>query len=562
MGSSTPAADQRPQTSGDIRNGKAKRKTSKDKSAPEHPTQESAEHPTNKAKSLEAVKTQSDVEMAAAAPSGTRATAKPGEGGRLEAGADANVAVPGRKQGDPNAGRNPIVRFILQLFKPKFRYIRDLYPIMFGLDVLAFLIIAFGYSSFGEGGSGNVIGDIQASRIPLTFVVMLIVMTLMIVIDRALYLRKWVYGKLAYQLLMIVFLHIWIFFLLPYLTRRSAMENTVAQALYVVKCLYLLVSAWQIRNGYPQLCTGNLLTHAYGLANMIFFKIFMLVPFLFELRTAIDWTWTDTSMPLFDFFNMENFYATIYNLKCARQFEQSYPSPRGEPKGVVVKYMMGLPMILLIVFLVWCPLLAFSLMNRIGDISIPDRVRLTMSLEGYPPLYEIEAQGSELRSMTADEQKYLTDTMSRRYFPSPNSTDSMKRSRDSVSFLKEYTTSDILVVNFRPESEVAWGISEASRVALIQQLKGNSSINFIVAVEFSRPYDEKKKEVQKHATQWSIEFKGDDKQRKEWVAILESQGGQTVCFIHSENFYFSNKRYQTLRLSLPGSVGRLLILTR
>ncbi|KAK6044711.1 hypothetical protein COOONC_17784, partial [Cooperia oncophora] len=84
------------------------------------------------------------------------------------------------------------------------------------------------------------------------------------------------------------------------------------------------------------------------------------------------------------------------------------------------------------------------------------------------------------------------------------------------------------VVNFRPESEVAWGISEASRVALIQQLKGNSSINFIVAVEFSRPYDEKKKEVQKHATQWSIEFKGDDKQRKEWVTILESQGGQTI----------------------------------
>lgn len=49
---------------------------------------------------------------------------------------------------------------------------------------------------------------------------------------------------------------------------------------------------------------------------------FMAVPFLFELRTAIDWTWTDTSMPLFDFFNMENFFAVIYNLKCARMFEQ------------------------------------------------------------------------------------------------------------------------------------------------------------------------------------------------------------------------------------------------
>ncbi|VDL69571.1 unnamed protein product [Nippostrongylus brasiliensis] len=424
---------------------------------------------------------------------------------------------------------NPIVRFILQLFKPKFRYIRDLYPIMFGLDVLAFLIIAFGYSSFGEGGSGNVIGDIQSNRIPLTFVVLLIVMTLMIVVDRGLYLRKWVYGKLAYQLLMIIFLHVWIFFILPYLTRRSAVENSVAQALYVIKCLYLLVSAWQIRNGYPQLCAGNLLTHAYGLANMIFFKIFMAAPFLFELRTAIDWTWTDTSMPLFDFFNMENFYATIYNLKCARTFEQSYPAPRGLPKGAIVKYFMGLPMILLIVFLVWCPLLAFSLMNRIGDISIPDHVKLTMSLEGYPPLYQIEAQGSELRPMEASELKYLTDAMSRRYFPFPNATDSMKRSRDSVSFLKEYTTSDILFVNFRPESEVPWSISDASKSALIEQLKGQSSINFIVAVAFTRPYDEKKKLGTAHAAHWSVEITANSTLRQEWIQILQNPSpGQKI----------------------------------
>ncbi|KIH57428.1 hypothetical protein ANCDUO_12380 [Ancylostoma duodenale] len=188
---------------------------------------------------------------------------KPGSSVTVQEGGAAN----------PDSGGNPIARFIRQLFKPKFRYIRDFYPIMFGLDVVAFLIIAFGYSAFGEGGSGNVIGDIQSNRIPLTFVVMLFVMTLMIVIDRGLYLRKWIPGKLTYQLLIIVFLHIWIFFVLPSLTRRPAVENTVAKAFYVVKCLYLLVSAWQIRNGYPQLCIGNLLTHAYGLANMVCFKI-------------------------------------------------------------------------------------------------------------------------------------------------------------------------------------------------------------------------------------------------------------------------------------------------
>ncbi|XGW30944.1 hypothetical protein V3C99_009703 [Haemonchus contortus] len=534
LGLRTSASEQATHKGGDVANGQAKPKSNGEKAvSPKNeavlPKNEvTAPAPQSEEPSKKVAETQLDADPGITSSSKVQITPPSSSAedvNRLEAGADVSPLAAGRN--DPDAGRNPIARFISQLFKPKFRYIRDLYPIMFGLDVVAFLIVAFGYSSFGEGGSGNVIGDIQASRIPLTFVVMLIGMTLLIVIDRGLYLRKWVYGKLAYQLIMIVFLHIWIFFLLPYLTRRAALENTVAQALYVVKCLYLLVSAWQIRNGYPQLCTGNLLTHAYGLANMVFFKVFMLVPFLFELRTAIDWTWTDTSMPLFDFFNMENFYAVIYNLKCARQFEQSYPAPRGVPKGALVKYLMGLPMILLIIFLVWFPLLAFSLLNRIGDISIPDRVMMSMSLEGYPPLYEIEAQGSELRPMTSDELKYLTDTMSRRY--SPNATSSMKRSRDSVSFLKEYSTADILVVDFRPESEVAWAISDASHLALIEQLKGNSSINFIVVVEFSRPYDDAKKVEQKHKTQWTIEIEPHTELRSDWLEVVSNNGsGKTI----------------------------------
>jgi len=110
--------------------------------------------------------------------------------------------------------------FIQKLLTPKFRYIRDLYPLMFFLDVICFFIVAFGYSSFGEGGSGDVLSDIKASRIPLTFALMLIVISLMIVIDRGLYLRKAVVSKLVYQMLSVVFLHVWIFFVLPSITSK------------------------------------------------------------------------------------------------------------------------------------------------------------------------------------------------------------------------------------------------------------------------------------------------------------------------------------------------------
>lgn len=88
------------------------------------------------------------------------------------------------------------------------------------------LIIAFGYKWFGEGGTGDVVHDIQSNRVPLPFVIMLLTITLMIVMDRALYLRKAVVAKLIYQLVSIILFHIWIFYVLPWITRRYGIHTT------------------------------------------------------------------------------------------------------------------------------------------------------------------------------------------------------------------------------------------------------------------------------------------------------------------------------------------------
>lgn len=55
----------------------------------------------------------------------------------------------------------PFYDFYYKLLHPKFRYICDLYPIMFFLDIFCFFIFAFGFKWFGEGGSGNVFNDLQ-----------------------------------------------------------------------------------------------------------------------------------------------------------------------------------------------------------------------------------------------------------------------------------------------------------------------------------------------------------------------------------------------------------------
>lgn len=41
----------------------------------------------------------------------------------------------------------------------------------------------------------------------------------------------------------------------------------------------------------------------------------MAVPFVFELRTLMDWIWTDTSMTLMDWLKMEDIFASVFLLK-------------------------------------------------------------------------------------------------------------------------------------------------------------------------------------------------------------------------------------------------------
>ncbi|KAI6200835.1 Piezo-type mechanosensitive ion channel component [Aphelenchoides besseyi] len=416
--------------------------------------------------------------------------------------------------------------FYHNLRHPKFRYIRDLYPIMFFLDIFCMFILVIKYSQFGELSSTSSV--LLSSRIPLMFVIMLFILIIMLVIDRALYLRKSVFWKLLYQFATILVLHIWIFGALPAITKTEAADNKAAAWFYVVKCMYLIVSAWQIRNGYPKLCTGNLLTHSYGLVNYILFYVFMFLPLVFELRTIIDWTWTETTMPIFDFIKMEVFYSKIYLVKCARVMEQNFPAPRGVPRGKIIKYLYGLPAILAVVLLVLSPLLAFSLLNRIGAPSKPQRVDLTIALEGYPPIYAMSAQGLDLEDATQSDVASLTKWFST---PAGQSKKDQDRARMAISFISDYATSDkpdLMKIKFRPESDVFWPISSESLDAMQQELQKSSMVNktllLRIHLEFVRGRNEESKEPVIHSADWLVDIKPNSTLSKSLQEAIRSPG--------------------------------------
>uniref|UniRef100_A0A2K5JG87 Uncharacterized protein n=1 Tax=Colobus angolensis palliatus TaxID=336983 RepID=A0A2K5JG87_COLAP len=217
----------------------------------------------------------------------------------------------------------PIKQFFYNLIHPDYSAVTDVYVLMFLADTVDFIIIVFGFWAFGKhSAAADITSSLSEDQVPGPFLVMVLIQFGTMVVDRALYLRKTVLGKVIFQVILVFGIHFWMFFILPGVTERKFSQNLVAQLWYFVKCVYFGLSAYQIRCGYPTRVLGNFLTKSYNYVNLFLFQGFRLVPFLTELRAVMDWVWTDTTLSLSSWICVEDIYAHIFILKCWRESEK------------------------------------------------------------------------------------------------------------------------------------------------------------------------------------------------------------------------------------------------
>ncbi|XP_015788765.1 piezo-type mechanosensitive ion channel component 1-like [Tetranychus urticae] len=193
---------------------------------------------------------------------------------------------------------SPVRQFITRILSPPFRIAKDYYAMMFFCDFINFFTVWFGYSSFGTSpGVGDITTYLQENRVPMPFLFMLLFQFGLIIIDRGLYLRKDVKKRLIFHIVISFAMHIFLFIALPAMTGRSFTDpdNNAPKLWYIFKSIYLLLSAWQIKSGYPTRILGNCFTKKYTFVNSTLFMLYMLVPFLYDMRLMMDWMWTDTS---------------------------------------------------------------------------------------------------------------------------------------------------------------------------------------------------------------------------------------------------------------------------
>ncbi|NXY28987.1 PIEZ2 protein, partial [Pomatorhinus ruficollis] len=352
----------------------------------------------------------------------------------------------------------PIRQFFYNLIHPDYSAVTDVYVLMFLADTVDFIIIVFGFWAFGKhSAAADITSSLSEDQVPEAFLVMVLIQFGTMVVDRALYLKKTVMGKVIFQVILVFGIHFWMFFILPGVTERKFSQNTVAQLWYFVKCVYFGLSAYQIRCGYPTRVLGNFLTKSYNYVNLFLFQGFRLVPFLTELRAVMDWVWTDTTLSLSSWICVEDIYAHIFILKCWRESEKRYPQPRGQKKKKVVKYGMGGMIIVLLICIVWFPLLFMSLIKSVAGITNkPLDVSITITLGGYQPIFTMSAQQNQLKSLDPNEfNEFLA---------------SYRGNTAALQFLEGYAREDITRADLEGNSNSLWTISPPSRKKMIQGL--------------------------------------------------------------------------------------------
>ncbi|OMJ82306.1 hypothetical protein SteCoe_17020 [Stentor coeruleus] len=155
--------------------------------------------------------------------------------------------------------------------------------------------------------------------------------------------------------------------------------NIFLRIFYILYVLYLIFEAQQISFGLPNFTEISFpLMRHIGPYTSSLFKFYRGAPFLFELRTVIDWTFTKTGLDIFQWFKFEDIQANLFTNQCTQK-SISYRE-KGAHVLIMEKCIYGACALVIMLLIILLPLMIFSTMNPIVEMNKVTSVSMSVKI--------------------------------------------------------------------------------------------------------------------------------------------------------------------------------------
>ena len=305
------------------------------------------------------------------------------------------------------------------------------------------------------------------------------------------------FQKYILQILIVVFGHIFIFFFMPMIGNLNLNNNIYCSSedevcndflynktlifFYLLYLLYFVSSGLQVKYGFYDMKRISVLKAKSNSISGIIYNTYKALPFLYEIKLGIDWTFTSTCLDLFQWNKFESVYDLLFITNC--QMSSVNIKPIGQEVGKIMKIFMGGFLSFGLVLVLVIPLILFSSlnpMNQLNNLTSADlKVELSFTnSNGIKKGYTI-FQNSKPQSIDSITEKDFN------YYNYSKSLDT-----------KNFPRKQIQTVLFSEENERNWDLSSPQINSLINLIRNRnnsensdidvSSIDLVIDYGFHR----------------------------------------------------------------------------
>lgn len=364
----------------------------------------------------------------------------------------------------------------------------DLYAYIFCADLVAFFLVAIFYQSMIKNNSQFLDVYQLEDQFPKEFVFVLMILFFLIVVDRIIYLCSFALGKVIYYFFSLVLFTYSVTEYAWNMESKSQYNGEFAlRAFYFTKAVSLSLQALQIKFGLPHKSTvyGQFLTSSVTNVNHLGFRIYRALPFLYEIRSVLDWSCTATSLTMYDWLKLEDIYASLYLVKCDITLSRA-EHQLGEKQSKPRKFCSGICLFLVLICVIWAPMLMYSsgnptnIANPIKDVSTQIDIKTG---GGRLTLY----QNSLCRCLSWE------DILAAGYNLDPD------------GYLKTYNSEDIQLICCQADANTYWSVPPSTVKSFMKFVYEEFDILFSWEFTRERP---KGKEVVKYNPTKSVNSSG------------------------------------------------------